>query len=112
MRILLTGATGFLGRNLLIALLKNDYEVITLVRSPDKISHLKNEISYFEVISTSNPDWKKAVELSKPEIVIHLAAYLSSDDSEATIKVLIDSNILFGTQLLDAIKNSRATGIY
>ena len=39
-----------------------------------------------------------------PEIVIHLAAYLTSHDDESNRQKLIDSNITFGAKLCDALK--------
>jgi nucleoside-diphosphate-sugar epimerase len=42
----------------------------------------------------------------KPEIVIHLASYLTANDDFLTMKRLIDTNVFFFCRLLDALKNS------
>lgn len=43
MRILLTGATGYIGQRLLFALLQNQHEVICSIRDKNRIPHLTSE---------------------------------------------------------------------
>jgi CDP-paratose synthetase len=55
----------------------------------------------------NDPLWKSKVAKEKPEIIIHLAAYLTSADDENAIDKLISANINFGTHLLDALKETK-----
>jgi nucleoside-diphosphate-sugar epimerase len=100
MRILITGATGFIGRCLLKALQSTPHEVYILYRGKNKISiNVKS-------INTEDINWKDSIKNANPDVVIHLAAYLTSADDEPAIEKLIQSNILFGAHLLDALKNT------
>lgn len=98
MKILLTGATGFLGRNLIPKLVEADFELIVLARNAN------SSLDSLRHISTTDVNWKEEVRSVKPDIVIHLASHLTSSDDEAAINKLIDANIKFGIDLLDAIK--------
>ena len=107
MKLLLTGATGYLGRHLLEALADTDHELILLVRAADKLKPLlQKQAAAVTVIETRDNNWKEKIRSTSPEGVIHLAAYLSSADDEQTIDLLIDSNLRFGTHLLDALRGS------
>jgi CDP-paratose synthetase len=106
MRVLLTGATGFVGQYLTRSLVDAGDEVTVLVRNEQKI-HLFNElIASIDVIFLSDPLWKTKVKEANPDIVIHLAAFLTSADDNEAIDKLIDSNLLFGTHLLDALSGT------
>jgi len=98
MKILVTGASGFVGSNLLPELSSHDLSIV--VRTPNE--QLKD---YNQIIYGSDLE-KFEVEIFSfgPEIVIHLAAYLSSSDDMMTIKNIIESNILFTSHLLASLK--------
>ncbi|MDD3037284.1 NAD(P)-dependent oxidoreductase [Bacteroides sp.] len=100
MNILVTGATGFVGRHLIPELQKENNHLIFVVRNREKAIELfgHNNITY---ISTDNLD---EIESYAPDCVIHLASYLSSKDDPETLKTLVDTNILFGTLLLNSLK--------
>ena len=103
MKILLTGGTGFLGKSLLKKLVQNkEFEVYSLERT---ISN-KNSNDY-KIIEINNT-LKEKISQINPDIVIHLASFLSSRDDVKTANDLIDSNIKFGTVLLDALKETNA----
>lgn len=109
MRVLITGATGFIGSNLVKSLFEAGYEVHALVRD----SNDSEKTNYLDGISWhSLPDQNrqvfltKLVEESKPDVVIHAATKFISQHSPTDILDIVDSNITFGTFLLDAMKNS------
>ena len=105
MNILISGSTGFIGKHLLNVLLSNNKNSIAiLVRNIDKVI----EINYKKliIINITDSDWKKKIKEFNPDIVIHLAAYLTSSDDEASISKLIDGNITFGCHILDALKST------
>lgn len=92
--ILLTGATGFIGRKLLEALLKGNYRVICLVRENTRIpanSEVNITIQEIEKLTSS----------TKIDFVIHLATYFCGDEfpDDEDLKKLIDSNIRFTSEL-------------
>lgn len=102
MNILVTGATGFVGRHLIPLLLQEGHQLICIVRDREKASCLFGEDGIFYVLS----EQLENISVYKPECVIHLAAYLSSRDDEEVIYKLLESNIIFGTRLLSALKGS------
>ena len=71
MKILITGADGFIGKNLCIALSKNYQSVCGIVRTKAPSSSSKN-INYVSIGDISlNPDWKNI--LLGYDYVIHCA---------------------------------------
>ncbi|SDP87446.1 Nucleoside-diphosphate-sugar epimerase [Eubacterium maltosivorans] len=104
MKILITGATGYVGKQLLKKLLKNDnLGIVALVRDIKKAKE-SLKTSKIQYICSKDQQWKNQVQQFNPEIVIHLAAYLTSNDDESSIEKLINANITFGSQLLEALK--------
>ncbi len=74
-RILVTGANGFVGENLMKVLINADYEVITLVR---KRSGLKNEV----IIDFCDSGFSSVIEsLPCVDAIVHLGAKVGWDDS-------------------------------
>lgn len=73
MKIVLTGATGFVGRHMLplLTALKN-VEVTTVVRNPQKLGPLKNTCSIVEY-DIFDQTCKIPEELQRADVVLHLA---------------------------------------
>ncbi len=72
-RLLITGSTGFVGRQLVEYLKTNAHFLLRLTGRTDNLPALQEELDYVKVAELSkNSDWKAAVE--NCEVVIHLAA--------------------------------------
>lgn len=99
MKILITGATGFVGRNLVKELVK-EHEVYVLTRKSSDISALP---PVHHVVFTDNIDLlAEYFKAEGIEGVIHLATkYVAAHKSEQ-IKDIVLSNIYFGTAVLEA----------
>jgi len=106
MRILTTGATGFVGRNLLPQLIQKGHTIIEITRSPGKSKSLYGEKTTRQPIGVSQDILRKNIEEFDPEIVIHLASLLTSKDDFETLQELLDVNIILLSRLLDALKNT------
>lgn len=103
MKILITGATGFIGQSLVSFLVKKNIEVFCLVRKNSDISKIDKNVS----IVISNCNTNNLIDLflkEKFDGVIHLASLFLSEHKVEDIEDLISSNILFGTKLLEASK--------
>lgn len=106
MKILITGATGFVGKTLIPILCKNGTnELYLLVRNMQKAKSLfKN--NGVNIIDTNNQKWVDKVKEVNPDIVLHLAAYFTGRHDYVSIDDIINSNISFTTYLLEAISNT------
>lgn len=77
MKVLLTGATGFIGSYVLSLLIRKDYKVNVIVRNPSKLNLTSNPyLNVFKGDITRPDDVKKAIDGC--ETVIHLAALVQS----------------------------------
>jgi len=75
MKVFITGATGFIGENLVSKLLEHGHEVYALCRSvTDRKLTLPKEVNIVYGDISESHLLKKAIGLIKPEVVIHLAA--------------------------------------
>lgn len=113
MKILITGATGFIGQNLLPMLCSDcsDVEVLTLNRSVEKADKLFPLSRFTNFIHTSADDWNMVYSFN-PDIVIHLAALSTSNNDIQIIDSLISSNITYGVQLLSVLSNCSSLKLF
>lgn len=105
-RILLTGGTGFIGSALIRELAERGYELSLIVRPSsaiDKIKGGRDRIKTF-VYEDTIESLYSIVENSAPDVIIHLAAFFTAEHKEHDIVPLINSNILLGTFLLEALR--------
>lgn len=105
MKILLTGATGYIGSNLLPKLIQAKHEVFCLLRDSSNAT----TIQHFPVKIIKYKEKKQLYSIIneiKPELAIHLAGEFLTQHSKETIEELIESNISFPTVLLDALNEN------
>lgn len=98
MKVLITGATGFVGQNFIPALIKKSPQIsiMTVSRSVEKAQQLFPD-SHCQHISTGQ--LKQIVEYN-PDVIFHLATLSTSRNDEDIISSMIDANITFGVNLL------------
>lgn len=107
MKLLLTGATGFIGKNLLDALLKSKVEVICYVRKNSDTSYLKEKgIRVYQSRDDIN-DLIRFLEVEQFCGVVHLASCYLKDHTSEQIENLVESNIKFPLSLLEASCKSK-----
>lgn len=110
---ILTGATGYIGSNLVKELLLRDWHIVLLVRrtaSFQYIDAVKNSVNIF----VYDNDLNKLIALfknTKPDVVFHLASKVIIQHNTSEIEDIIDSNIRFSTHLLEAMRESQTENI-
>lgn len=107
--ILITGITGFVGFNLAKALVSQGFNVSAIIRAESSLENIKSIIDDVNLVSY---DGKIASMVSlvadvKPDCVIHLASNFLSSHEPDDIKPIIESNVLFGTQLVEAMVQNK-----
>lgn len=99
MKILLTGATGFLGSHIADAALDNGYEMIIIKRRESSLLNCCTFIDKVQTVDVEDSDWIARVCELEPDIIIHAAwSGVASENRENWTSQL--SNILLTNQLL------------
>ena len=76
-KVLLTGARGLIGKEIISPLLKSAYEVIALTSSQNSFE--KNRVRYLKANLFNNRDIKDILDNEKPEYLIHMAWKTTED---------------------------------
>lgn len=104
-KILLTGATGFLGSHLLESFISQGFEVSILKRSTSntwRINHLLEKVRIYNIDEVGLD--KIFIEI-KPEIIVHTACTYGRNSE--SLSQILDTNLIFGINLLEeSIKNN------
>lgn len=106
MNILVTGSTGFVGRHLVPKLILENHQILELTRSIEVSTKLYANATKKYQIDDNQVNLVKTIEEFKPDVVIHLASFLTSLDDYNSLNKLLDSNVSYFCRLLDALKNS------
>ncbi len=107
MKIIITGANGFVGQNLVPKLLKQGHELFEITIEPEKSKKLYGDKTIqFYYSQTNHYKLICAINDFHPDACIHLASYLTALDDFDTLQKLLDANIVFLGHVLDALKNS------
>ena len=115
-KVLITGGAGFIGSNLALRLLKENFEVTILDNlspqihgdDPDTTSPLyraiKNEVKFIKGTVTSKADWEKAI--GDNQVIVHFAAETGTGQSMYEIARYTEVNIQGTALMLDFLANN------
>lgn len=98
---LLTGATGYIGGRLAVRLLADGWRVHAVVR-PSSVGELPLGVEAHRLDGATSGLTAILTDTS-PDIVFHLASLYLADHRPDQVDDLVGSNILFGTQLFEAM---------
>lgn len=110
-RILLTGAAGFVGRNLLSAAGADAHEWFGLDRSfpagfaPDRALTESVACDLADPVAV-----REVVDRIRPDAAVHLAGWTGKGDSAGNRATLVQANLVSTWNLLDALEAARAAG--
>lgn len=102
---LVTGATGFVGSHLVHRLIKDGWKTHIITRSSSDLSLLKDVHSNV-IVHQHDGTTNSMIDIAKdvkPDIVFHLASLFLAQHTSEDIEHLVQSNLLFGTQLAEAM---------
>ncbi len=106
-RILVTGATGFVGRHLVRRLTADGVAVHALVRPQSNLAPLQG-LSGLSVHLDDGGDRSigDVLDQAAPELVIHLATHFVGEHGPGDLGPMVAANILFGARLLEAMADT------
>lgn len=101
---LVTGGTGFVGSNLCRSLVKNGWRVHIIAHDTGAtlLDDIRDQLD-IHVHDGSTVSMSSIMATVMPDMVFHLASLFLSEHTVKDIDRLIISNVLFGTQLLEAM---------
>ncbi len=105
MRALVAGATGFIGRHIVARLVADGHDVHVVVRPTSDqtaIAALRSRIAVHVVADPGEP-FDAVMRTAAPDVVFNAAGLIVAEHGPADIARLVDSNILFPCQLVDAM---------
>ncbi|MGL5615007.1 MAG: NAD-dependent epimerase/dehydratase family protein [Sarcina sp.] len=112
-KVIVTGATGFIGSNLVKRLVFEGYKVAIVIREKSSLKNLEEVLDEIEIFIFDNNLEKliSFLEKTNPKVIFHLASLFIGDHQSKDIENLIDSNVKFGCFLLEAMKKSSVNNI-
>ncbi|HEY4505499.1 MAG TPA: NAD(P)-dependent oxidoreductase [Candidatus Paceibacterota bacterium] len=101
MKILISGATGFIGTHLIKRLLEEDNSLYAIVRPSTDINVLSKKVTPY-VFDNDIDSLISFMRTEKFDGIIHLASVFLAQHKPEEVRKLVDSNVVFGTLLLEA----------
>jgi nucleoside-diphosphate-sugar epimerase len=104
LKALVTGATGFVGSNLLRALVSNNHEIHVTIRKDSNIWRISDIIDQVEVDYCDLTDRvrvNRMVQKTKPQIIFHLATYGAIPSQKEKLRI-VNANFIGTINLMDA----------
>lgn len=104
-RAVITGATGYIGSNLVSHLVQEGWDIHIITRPNSDLNVLNSVLGKITVHhhDGTSSGMVEVIARSKPEIVFHLASLFLDQHNTEVIEALINSNIVFPSQLVEAM---------
>lgn len=106
-KILITGATGYIGSHVAKKLIEKGYQVCALIRETSDIQKypLPPAVTY-AVHDGTTVSIVEIFRAQKPDCVIHLAARFIAEHQSSQVETLLKDNIVFSTNIFEGMKAS------
>jgi UDP-glucose 4-epimerase len=103
-RILVTGASGFIGSHLVRRLVAMGAEVTALSRTPGRLAPMLDQIRFEPCDLLMADRVREVVHTAQPKIIFHLAAHPDAKESASQMYATLDANIVGTANLLEALQ--------
>ena len=110
MKVLITGANGFLGQHLSLYMDKVKYDVTAISRGEKRIP--LPELPFYSVDLTDKMQVFAIIDKIKPDTIIHTAAMSKPDECHTDREACLLNNVTATQNLVDAAKRVSARFIY
>lgn len=102
---LVTGATGFVGSHVVRHLIATGWKVHVIIRAGSKLTMLHKLLDSVSIHThdSTTESMFDILKNTKPDVVFHLASFASRSHEPKDITPMLQSNIAFGTQLVEAM---------
>ncbi len=105
MKVLVTGADGFVGRHLLNELVNHGHEVIATSLHAGTLETARARLE-LHALDVANPDACNSItSLHQPDAAVHLAGLAHTKDTEKNLRQLFDVNVASVSHVANAVKN-------
>ncbi len=110
MKVLVTGANGFIGSHVLEALIKeNGWEIAITLRPESDISRIRNmleESNRIKAYVLGEQSLDSIISSFKPDLVVNFAVYYEKKDLYSNIDQMVETNISFSSKILDSMSRN------
>ncbi|WP_202392293.1 NAD-dependent epimerase/dehydratase family protein [Helicobacter saguini] len=109
-KLLITGASGFIGSNF-IKTMHEKYDITALVRESSNVDSIKNYAKIY-IYNRNIESLSKFLKKENFSGILHLATLYIKNHKSSDIANLIDSNITFGSEILESLSQINFKGFF
>jgi len=115
-KVLITGASGFIGSHLVEKLVRDEKQISILLRNSEKLGCLKyvssEIINQCKIFLGDIVDYNKVkTAVNEHDVIIHLASYMGFSQTENNSLLTIETNVLGAFNLIQAAKDTNVEKI-
>ncbi len=109
-KVLITGGAGFIASNFVRKFLKLGYKIYIIEKKGSnfwQLEDIKNKIKINYIDLKNFPKLESFIIKTKPQIILHFAAYGTYPRKQQDVKMMIDTNLLGTINLVNALRKIR-----
>ncbi len=103
MRVLVTGASGYIGHHVCLDAIDRGWEVHALTRPGSDLRGLAVHRHDVDASKGASASFDAAMAAARPDVVMHLASMVKAKPTPDEIGPMVDANVGFGARLLEAM---------